>query len=99
MELFDFQVITGSLPEFGRGLWMTLQLTALALLLGFCGAIPLAVARVSRKRCASLPVAAYTYFFRGTPMLVQLLLIYYGAAQWEWMREAWAADRRRGGPV
>lgn len=89
MELFDFQVITGNLPEFWRGLLMTVKLTGIALLLGFVGAIPLAVARVSKNRFASLPVAAYTYFFRGTPMLVQLLLIYYGAAQWEWMRAAW----------
>ena len=89
MDLFDTQVISGNLPEFWRGLWMTLQLTVIALLVGFCGAIPLAVARISKNPFARVPVAAYTYFFRGTPMLVQLLLIYYGAAQWEWMRAAW----------
>ncbi|BAL23886.1 ABC transporter permease [Azoarcus sp. KH32C] len=89
MDLFDTSVITGNLPEFWRGLWMTLQLTAIALLVGFAGAIPLAVARISKNPAVRMPVAAYTYFFRGTPMLVQLLLIYYGAAQWEWMRAAW----------
>lgn len=91
MELFDFQVITSSLPEFWRGLLMTLQLTGIALLCGFVGAVPLAVARVSKNRWVSGPVAAYTYFFRGTPMLVQLLLIYYGAGQWQWMQAAWEA--------
>ena len=88
MELFDLSVITGSLPEFWRGLWMTLQLTGFALLFGFFAAIPLAVLRLSPNRLVSTPVAAYTYFFRGTPMLVQLLLVYYGASQWEWMRAA-----------
>ena len=91
MELFDLSVITGSLPEFWRGLWMTLQLTGFALLFGFFAAIPLAVLRLSPNRLVSTPVAAYTYFFRGTPMLVQLLLVYYGASQWEWMRAAWEA--------
>lgn len=91
MELFDIRVITGSLPEFWRGLLMTLELTGLALLAGFVCAIPLAVARVSKNPWVRGPVAAYTYFFRGTPMLVQLLLIYYGAAQWEWMGAAWDA--------
>jgi len=76
MEFFDFKVITGSLPEFWRGLWMTVQLTGLALLFGFFVAIPLAVMRLSPNRLVSAPVAAYTYFFRGTPMLVQLLLVY-----------------------
>ena len=47
MEFFDFKVITGSLPEFWRGLWMTVQLTGLALLFGFFVAIPLAVMRTA----------------------------------------------------
>lgn len=92
MELFDIQVITGNLPEFWRGLWVTLELTGLALLFGFFVAIPLAVMRLSKNPLVSVPVAAYTYFFRGTPMLVQLLLVYYGASQWQWMRDAWEAE-------
>ena len=91
MEFFDFNVITGSLPEFGRGLVMTLKLVSLALVLGFLLAVPLAVARVSKNRWVSAPVAAYTYFFRGTPMLVQLLLVYYGLGQSEWLRAQWEA--------
>lgn len=91
MELFDFRVITDNLPEFWRGLRMTIELTGLALLFGFFAAIPLAVMRLSANPFVAMPVAAFTYFFRGTPMLVQLLLIYYGASQWEWMRAAWEA--------
>lgn len=89
MELFDLQVVTGNLPEFGRGLVMTLELTGLAVLFGFVFSVPLAVARISRNPWVRRPVAWYTYFFRGTPMLVQMLLIYYGAGQWEWMQRAW----------
>lgn len=91
MDLFDINVITGSLPEFWRGLWMTLKLTFISLAIGFTLAIPLAVARVSKNAWIRRPVFAYTYFFRGTPMLVQLLLIYYGVSQWEWIRLQWEA--------
>ena len=88
---FDFKVITGSLPEFWRGLWMSLQLTGIALLVGFSLAVPLSVARVSKNPWVNGPVRAYTYFFRGTPMLVQLLLIYYGIGQSEWVQAQWEA--------
>lgn len=91
MDLFDINVITGSLPEFWRGLWMTLQLTFISLAIGFSCAIPLAVMRVSKNPWVRGPVYAYTYFFRGTPMLVQLLLVYYGVSQWEWIRLQWEA--------
>jgi histidine transport system permease protein/arginine/ornithine transport system permease protein len=89
---FDFNVIAGSLPEFGRGIWLTLQLTFFSLLIGFSCAIPLAVMRVSKNPWIRRPVYAYTYFFRGTPMLVQLLLIYYGAGQSEWLQAQWQAE-------
>lgn len=91
MDLFDINVITGSLPEFWRGLGMTLKLTFTSLALGFSCAIPLAVMRVSKNPWLRRPVFAYTYFFRGTPMLVQLLLVYYGVSQWEWIRLQWEA--------
>jgi histidine transport system permease protein len=60
------------------GLVITLWLTAVSLLLGFVLAVPLAVLRVSKFRGLSIPVSIYTYLFRGTPLYVQLLLIYTG---------------------
>lgn len=90
-DWFDFNVISGSIPEYGRGLWMTLKLTFISLAIGFALAIPLAVLRLSRNAWLRRPVAAYTYFFRGTPMLVQLLLVYYGAGQSTWLQAQWEA--------
>lgn len=87
----DFNIVWNSLPEYARGLWMTLQLVGIALAFGLAGAIPLAVLRVSRSPWAWRPVWAYTYFVRGTPMLVQMLTVYYGLAQFEWMQQAWQA--------
>jgi arginine/ornithine transport system permease protein len=90
----DFNIVWNSLPEYGRGLWLTLQLVGLSLLCGLIGAIPLAILRVSKNPWVSRPVWAYTYFVRGTPMLVQLLTVYYGLAQFEWMQEQWQAGNR-----
>ncbi len=87
-----------SLPLYLQGLWTTLQLLALALAFGLAAALPLAVARASRRRWLALPVWGFTYVVRGTPLLVQLFLIYYGLAQfeavrasvlWPWLADAW----------
>jgi histidine transport system permease protein len=60
------------------GLAMTLWLLVISCSIGFLLAIPFSVARVSRHRWLSRPVWMFTYFFRGTPLFVQLLLIYSG---------------------
>jgi len=87
----DVAVITESLDQYLAGLWLTLHLVALSCAIGLAVAVPLAVASVSRSPVVYGPVAAYTWFFRGTPMLVQLLLIYYGLGQLEWMQAQWEA--------
>lgn len=87
----DLSVIWNNLPEFVRGTWMTLQLVGISLVCGLAGAIPLAVCRVSRNAWLSRPVWLYTYFTRGTPMLVQLLVVYYGLAQFDWIQHRWEA--------
>ncbi|MGF1554296.1 MAG: ABC transporter permease, partial [Paracoccaceae bacterium] len=79
---------------FAEGMWITLHLTALALAIGFALALPGALAIHRRSRLAPL-VRAWIYVFRGTPLLVQLYLIYYGLAQFEWVRDGpwWAILR------
>jgi histidine transport system permease protein len=60
------------------GLVVTLWLTAASVGLGFVLAVPLSVARASTNRWLSVPVSLYTYTIRGTPLYVQLLLLYSG---------------------
>lgn len=77
-------------PQFLSGVWMTLQLTALALVIGFCIALPCGLARARRVPIASPLINAYVYLFRGTPLLVQLYLVYYGLSQFEAVRDSFA---------
>ena len=85
---FDFELIARSLPELFSGLLVTLQLTVLTVIGGILISLPLGVLRTSRNAWVSGPIWAYTYFFRGTPMLVQLFLIYYGLAQFKAVRSS-----------
>ncbi|ELH7809574.1 ABC transporter permease [Vibrio harveyi] len=77
----DFSLIIESFPVYLDGLWTTVWLVALALAIGLAVSIPLAIARNSANYALSLPSWAFIYFFRGTPLLVQLYLIYYGMDQ------------------
>lgn len=68
------------------GVAITLWLLVVSIAIGFCMAVPLAVARVSRNRVLSCAVWLYTYIFRGTPLYVQLLLCYTGLYSLEVVR-------------
>lgn len=75
---------------FAGGVWMTLQLTFLSLAAGFLIALPAAIVRARRVPVISPLVNGYVYLFRGTPLLVQTFLIYYGLSQFDFIRDSWA---------
>ncbi|MBS3804938.1 MAG: ABC transporter permease [Oleiphilaceae bacterium] len=77
----------GTLLHYWDGLVTTVQLTFLSLLIGLVCAVPLAVLRTSRNPLVSGPIWMYTYLFRGTPLLIQLYVIYYGVAQIEGIQD------------
>jgi arginine/ornithine transport system permease protein len=81
--IFDVSVVWDSLPLYFNGVLVTLKLLVMSLVVGLALALPLALMRVSRKPWVNFPAWLYTYVIRGTPMLVQLYLIYYGLAQFE----------------
>lgn len=85
----DISLIAENFDRFLYGVWMTLKLTFLALLLGGLLAIPMAIARASRHRILNPMVWTYTYVLRGTPLLVQTYLIYFGLGQFEAVRQSW----------
>ena len=67
--------------RFLDGVWVTLKLVVLSVFLGALLALPLAVARVEGGKFLARASFIYSYFFRGTPLLAQTFLIYYGAGQ------------------
>ncbi len=82
----DFSIITANLGVYVEGLKNTLILTSVSLFIGLLFAIPLAVFSTSKNLLISGPIRAYVFFFRGTPLLVQIFLIYYGMGQFEPIR-------------
>ena len=84
----DWAVIRESLPLYVDGLRVTLMLLAVSITAGFALSVPLAMARVSPRPWLSKPVWLYTYVIRGTPLLVQLYMIYFGLAQFPAVRES-----------
>lgn len=66
------------LAEYWGGFVTTAQLTVLALLIGLALSVPLAIMRTSKNPLINYPVFLFTYVFRGTPLLIQLYMIYYG---------------------
>jgi len=77
------------LPDFLEGAWVTLQLVGASVIAGLILALPLGIARSSRVLAVRALPYAYIFFFRGTPLLVQLFLVYYGMAQFEAVRDSW----------
>jgi polar amino acid transport system permease protein len=86
-------------PRYLEGLWVTLTLVAISIVVGAVLSIPIAYARMSSNSVLSALAYAYVYFFRGTPLLAQTFLIYYGFGSfrpqleaiglWSFFREAW----------
>jgi len=93
--VIDWSLVARTLPEYLEGLRVSLILLFIACTTAFVLSVPLAMARVSRHRFLSWPVWLFTYVVRGTPLLVQLFMVYFGLAQFEAVREsaAWPLFR------
>jgi arginine/ornithine transport system permease protein len=89
----SLEALTAALPAYAAGLATTLSLLASALAAGLALAVPMGLALASRRPLLRWPVTAYTFLVRGTPMLVQLFILYYGLAQFEAVRDSflWGA--------
>ncbi|MDH2017067.1 ABC transporter permease subunit [Pseudomonas juntendi] len=86
-------------PRFVDGLLVTAKLVAISFSLGALLGLLLALARLSHNLLLQRLAAGYVYFFRGSPLLAQLFLLYYGLGSfksfwqgvglWWFFREAW----------
>jgi polar amino acid transport system permease protein/octopine/nopaline transport system permease protein len=94
----NFDLMIESLPALLKGTVITLQLLAASLACGMLIAIPTAILRINGSAPIRFLLHCYISFFRGTPLLVQIFLVYYGLAQfdvvrdsifWPYLRQAW----------
>src|SRR5690625_4706483 len=88
------------IPDYGTdiliGIWRTLWLLSASILIGFLAAVPLGLVQVTGPRLLAWPARAFCTTLRGTPLLLQLWLLYFGwgcvFAKTPWIRETffWA---------
>jgi arginine transport system permease protein len=74
------------LPQLANGLGLTLILTISALILGAFLACLMALGLLSNRAYIKRPIDIWVFFIRGTPVLVQIFLIYFGLGQFDWIR-------------
>ena len=84
----DFDLMIDSIPKILGGLRLTVLLVTLSLAMGFVLAIIVALLRRSKIPLLVIPIQAFVFVMRGTPLLVQIFLIYYGIGQFEFVRES-----------
>lgn len=75
-------------PTYLSGTLLTIQLVLIAAVLGFLLAVPVALARLSENGILRGIASGYSLFFRGTPLLVQIFLVYYGLSQFTFIRQS-----------
>lgn len=85
---FDIDLIIESLPVMLMGIGITFKLLVVSGVLGMILAILLLLMRISGKWYLNFPAQVYIYVFRGTPILVQIFIIYYGLPQFEAIRDS-----------
>ncbi|OCA91024.1 arginine ABC transporter permease [Bacillus sp. FJAT-27225] len=77
----DFAQIVPSLPYILEGIWVTLGIVFVAGILGFILGIILSIFKISKVKPLAWFADAYTSVFRGTPLVLQLMIIYFGSPQ------------------
>lgn len=92
-QLIDVNLIWESLPSLLHGTAISLLITVLATLIGLPLGTILGIAENSKSRLITMAVGTYVTLFRGTPMLVQILFVYYVLPQFGiTLAPLWAAS-------
>ncbi|MBF6035294.1 MULTISPECIES: cystine ABC transporter permease [Pseudomonas] len=76
-----FQIVREAMPFLLKGMYFTVILSLGGMFFGFLLGFSLALMRLSRFKVANWIARIYVSFFRGTPLLVQLFVIYFGLPQ------------------
>ena len=84
----DLDFISEHFPRLLKATKLTIELTSLSLFFGIFVGVFFAILRTSKNKVLFFISYYYSYIFRGTPLLVQIFIIYFGLGQVEWIRES-----------
>ena len=84
----DLELMINSFPKLLNATLITLKLLSLSLFFGIFIGLLFAVLRMSRNLLLNKFAYGYSYLFRGTPLLVQIFIIYFGFGQLEFIRNS-----------
>jgi polar amino acid transport system permease protein len=99
VNAWDPELFARYAPAYFSGLLVTITLVGCSIVIGAVISVPIAYMRMSKSRILGAFAYAYVYFFRGTPLIAQTFLIYYGLGSfrpqlesvglWTFFRDAW----------
>ena len=82
----DIQLMNNSFPKLLNATLITLKLLSVSLILGLFIGLGFAILRMNNNKLINKFAYGYSYIFRGTPLLVQIFIIYFGLGQIEYLR-------------
>ena len=82
----DLELMINSLPKLLSAALITLKLLSVSLIIGLFIGLIFAILRLSKNTFINKFAYGYSYVFRGTPLLVQIFIIYFGLGQIEYLR-------------
>ncbi len=88
----DLELMINSFPKLLSAAAITLKLLTVSLIIGLFIGLFFAILRINKNKLISKLAYGYSYVFRGTPLLVQIFIIYFGLGQIEYLRSTilWA---------
>ena len=84
----DFELMASSLPKLLNAAVITLKLLSVSLIVGLIIGLLFAILRLNKNIFINRFAYGYSYLFRGTPLLVQIFIIYFGLGQIEYLRSS-----------
>ena len=82
----DFELMIDSFPKLISAAAITLKLLSVSLIIGLFIGLFFAILRLNKNIFINRFAYGYSYIFRGTPLLVQIFIIYFGLGQIEYLR-------------
>ena len=82
----DFELMINSFPKLLGATIVTLKLLSVSLIVGLFIGLLFAILRMNQNFIINIFAYGYSYVFRGTPLLVQIFIIYFGLGQIEYLR-------------